>query len=100
MLVLRLYDGLSPIALVAPVGWLMFLSSNTACVRHVVWLSISCSQRKPAMLLVSWRRKPACSAVCATLGAENPFANRLTVPHPNAAVAATAQPRWNGLASN
>ena len=69
-------------ALVAPVGWLMFLSSNTACVRHVVWLSTSCSQRRPAMLLVSWRRKPACSAVWATLGVEKPLAKRLTAAHP------------------
>ncbi len=72
-------------ALVAPVGWLMFLSSKTACVRHVVWLSKSCSQRMPPMLRVSWRPKPASSAVCGTVGAEKPLAKSATVAQPGAA---------------
>jgi hypothetical protein len=32
--------------------------------------------------------------------ARRPFANRLTLPHPGAAIAAMSQPRWNRLASN
>ena len=88
-------------ALVAPVGWLMLRSSNINCVCIVVWLSKSCSQRAPTMLRRSVPRwRPAWSAVCATVGAENPLANRLTVAHPGASGVATTQPRWNGLARN
>jgi hypothetical protein len=55
---------------------LMFLSSNTACVRQVVWRSKSCSQRMPPMLRQSWRPEAASSAVWGIVAPAKPLARR------------------------
>ncbi|GJE30372.1 hypothetical protein LDDCCGHA_0539 [Methylobacterium oxalidis] len=78
----------------------MLRSSKTSCVRQVVKASMSCSQRAPTMVRRSSRRKAPWSAVTGTVAPKRPFASRLKVVQPGAAVAAVRQPRWKGLISN